>query len=413
MLTIDPIHRALVPVDSKAAERISARNYDEFQGDQEVFDEIREQPESVLTVTMAHCAVPSPEQMLPQDSPEALERAGANLEALRGSDLTREARDVLFIYEIREPHASGARQIGLGGMAPTAEIRTDDRPGGRIVRNEGIREEKAQGRARLVEATGSMLGMVNLAVEDRRGDLQSALDAYASERPEDLRATDHRGCVHRVWLVEDPEDVQRFQRLMEAEEAAYVADGNHRSAAAAALGLDGFLAVYFCADTMGMAPYNRLVEGPRVPVDELVGKLDESFQVEALPEAKEYQPEETHVIGLYAEGRWHRLTPRPGTFDPSDAAQTVDADIVQRRFFDGVLGITDPRDERLTFVGGDREVSYLVKRVDSGEFAYAVTLPPVTLEQFMDVCRQGRFMPPKSTWFQPKIRIGMVMALLD
>jgi uncharacterized protein (DUF1015 family) len=91
--------------------------------------------------------------------------------------------------------------------------------------------------------------------------------------------------------------------------------------------------------------------------------------------------------------------------------ETVDADIVQRRLFHDALGIDDPRDGRLTFVGGDRDAGYLRRRVDSGEFAYAVTLPPVTMEQFIQVCRQGRFMPPKSTWFQPKLRMGLVMAL--
>ena len=108
---------------------------------------------------------------------------------------------------------------------------------------------------------------------------------------------------------------------------------------------------------------------------------------------------------------WHRLTPQEGTFDPASAVETVDADIVQRLLFDEALGIHDPRDGRLTFVGGNRSASYLRKRVDSGEFAYALTLPAVTIEQFLRVCRQGRFMPPKSTWFQPKVRMGLVTAL--
>lgn len=413
MVDIQPLKRALVPVDSDAAERVSAPNYDEFQGDREVFREIRKRPECVLRVTMAHCAVSSAEDILAQDSPQALDRAAAHFRDLRESDRTRELRDVLFVYEIEDPHRPDVRQIGLGGMAATDQIRTEERPDGSIVRNEGIREAKARGRARLVERTSSVIGTVNLVVEDDEGAVQAALERHADATPPDFGARDERGCRHRVWLVDDAEEIAALRRVLAGEAAAYVADGNHRSAAAAMLGLDGFLSVFFCADTMGLAPYNRLVETPHVPLDEMVPMLEESFEVEALHGVEAFQPTTTHEIGLYAEGRWHRLTPRPGSFDPDDAAQTVDADIVQRLFFDDVLGIGDPRDERLTFVGGNRDALYLMERVDSGEFACAVTLPPVTMEQFIEVCRQGRFMPPKSTWFQPKLRMGLVMAILD
>ena len=206
--------------------------------------------------------------------------------------------------------------------------------------------------------------------------------------------------------------IEALRALLADEPRAYVADGNHRSAAAAMLGLEGYLAVFFPAATMGLAPYNRLVEGPRLPTDELLPLLRESFRVEALPGARAFQPSVTHEIGLYAEGAWHRLTPLPSSFDADSAVETVDADIVQRRFFAEVLGIMDARDPRLTFVGGNRDALYLEERVDGGGFAYAVTLAPVTMEQFVAVCRQGALMPPKSTWFQPKLRMGLVMALL-
>ena len=412
-VVVRPVGRALVPVDSEAARRISAPNYDEFQGDREIFDAIRERPECVLRVTMAHCAAPTPEDILDADSAEALERAAKNFRDLVASDRTRVVEDVHFVYEIEDPRRPEVRQIGLGGMAPTDAIRTEETPGGTIVRNEGIREKKARGRARLVEATDAFIGTVNLAVEDEGDELQRVLEAYADARAEDFRASDERGCTHRVWLVENPDEIEELRALLAREPQAYVADGNHRSAAAAMLGLDGFLAVFFGADSMGLAPYNRLVESPHLAAGELIAMLEKHFQVDPLPGVEAFQPTTTHEIGLYAEGSWYRLTPRPETYDPDNAVQTVDADIVQRLLFDDVLGISDPRDERLTFVGGNRDAFYLEDRVDSGEFAYAVTLPPVTMEQFVQVCRQGRFMPPKSTWFQPKLRMGLVMALLD
>ncbi len=413
MVTIMPVRRALVPADSGAAGRVSAPNYDEFQSDLEVWETIRERPECILTVTMAHCAVDRPESFLVQDSDEALARAAQHLRGLRASALTRTVEDTLFVYEIVDPGRPGIRQIGLGGMARTDEIRTEARPKGTIVRNEGVREEKARGRARLIQATDAFVGTVNHAVEDGEGDLEDALLAWADASAPDFEAGDQRGCSHRVWLVRSPKHVQGFQALLASEPLAYVADGNHRSAAAAMLGLEGYLGVFFPAATLGLAPYNRLVEDSGVSLDELLARLEIRFRVEVLRGVDGYQPTATHEIGLYAGGIWRRAVPKPGIVDPDNAVETVDADIVQRHLFAHALGITDARDDRLTFVGGDRDALYLKARVDSGEFAYAVTLAPVTMEQFVDVCRQGRLMPPKSTWFQPKLRMGLVIALLD
>jgi uncharacterized protein (DUF1015 family) len=412
VVTVQPVPRALVPKDSAAATRVSARNYDEFQSDLEIWRELRERPECVLAVTMAHCSVERAEAMLAADSPASLARAAENLRALRASDLTRTVEGTLFVYEITDPGSPGVRQIGLGGMARTDEIRTDARPEGTIVRNEGIREEKARGRAALIRATGAYIGTVNHAVEDESGALEAALVAWADRRAPDFGARDERGCAHKVWLIHEAEAIERFRALLAAEPLAYVADGNHRSAAAVMAGLEGYLGVFFPAGTLGLAPYNRLVEGPRIALDELLARAQRFFEIEVLEGTEGYQPGAIHDVGLYAGGRWHRLRVREGTFDPGNAVGTIDADIVQRTLFEQCLGITDARDPRLTFVGGDRDARYLTGRVDSGEFAYAVTLAPVTTDQFVEVCRQGRLMPPKSTWFQPKLRMGLVIALL-
>ena len=173
------------------------------------------------------------------------------------------------------------------------------------------------------------------------------------------------------------------------------------------------MAVVFPAATMGLAPYNRLVKGAARSVVEWTELLAKSFLVTPSPSGGDYQPVEPHRIGFYVDGTWLELAPRAGTYDPANAAESIDADIVQRQMFDRVCGIPDPTDGRLNFVGGDRDAAYLRRRVDSGEFAFAVTLPPVTMRQFVDVCRQRRMMPPKSTWFSPKIRSGLVMALLE
>lgn len=413
MITIDPVARALVPVDSAAADAIGAPNYDEFQSDREVWELLQQRPASVLRVTMPHCDVPSAGAIGDDDSDVALAHAAATMEQLAADPCTREVRNILWVYELTSAERPDARQLGLGGMARTAEIRTPANPGGTIIRNEGIRESKARGRARLTQATHADMGTVNLAVDDPRGDFRSALEAYAAASSPSFVTTDEGGNRHRVWIVQDPAAIQRFRELLAREPRAYVADGNHRSAAAAMLGYEHYLAVFFPAATMTIAPYNRLIDIEVPPLGDVRNALEGSFVVEEVQRGEAYQPDRTHEIGFYDGATWWRLRPREGTYDPADAAQDIDADIVQRRLFADVFGIRDARDDSLTFVGANRDARWLQSEVDAGRFRYAVTLPPVTMRQFVDVCLQDRLMPPKSTWFVPKIRSGLVMALLD
>jgi uncharacterized protein (DUF1015 family) len=412
MITIDPVARALTPVDSMAADALGAPNYDEFQSDREVWELIQAKPSSVLRATMPHCDVPSIDEIGEDDSTDALTHANKVMTDLVADPRTREVRDLLWVYELTSPDRPRVRQIGLGGMARTAEIRTPENPKGTIIRNEGIREAKARGRANLTRATRADMGTVNLAVDDASGAFREALQTHADATIPNFVTTDEGGNVHRVWLVQDPTTRQRLRDLLAREPRAYVADGNHRSAAAAMLGYQHYLAVFFPQATMTIAPYNRLIENEVAALGDVPATLGHSFAIEQLGR-EPYQPDRTHEIGFYDGTTWWRLRPQPGTFDPADAAQDIDADIVQRALFSGVFGIHDARDDRLTFVGANREAHWLQEEVDARRFRYAVTLPPVTMRQFIDVCLQDRLMPPKSTWFVPKIRSGLVMALLD
>ena len=281
MLTIRPIPRALVPVDSNAARRVSALNYDEFQGDAEIWEAIRSAPDSVLGVTMAHCAVDSPAAILPGDSEASLELAHRNFQRLSASPLTREAKRILYLYEIVDARRPGVRQIGLGGLAPTAEIRTEDTPDGPIIRNEGVRPPKARGRARLIEATGAIIGTVNNAVPDDSGAFAAALERHADGTAPDFEGGGGRAARRTAsGSSRNRGAIARLQRLLAAEPEAYVADGNHRSAAAAMLGHESFLTVFFPADRMAISPYNRLVRLPRerdaTAVDAALGRSFEA-----------------------------------------------------------------------------------------------------------------------------------------
>ena len=412
MPTLRPVSRALVPVDSAAAEQVSAPNYDEFQSDREVWDLIQQRPENVLRVTMPHCHVARAEDILEDGSPEALEHARSEMQVLRKNPLMREARDILWVYEITSPKRPDEPQLGVGGFGLTSEIRTDHQPNGTIIRNEGIRPEKAEGRAQLLKATDADFGTVNLAVQDNDGQLLSLLQEITSSRECDFETLDEDRNRHRSWLVTDEATQQKLIAAVERESAAYVADGNHRSAAAAALGLDHFLTVFFPTARLGLEPYNRLLPLNGVSPEDFLAKVREQFEVKPLGKRDPMRPESVRKIGLYLRGEWYELTPKAGSFDESNAAESIDSDILQRHVIDAILGMPDARDKRINYVGGNKSARYLVDRVDSGDYDLAFSLAPVTMQQFVDVCEQNLFMPPKSTWFDPKIRSGLLIALL-
>ena len=362
---------------------------------------------------MPQCDVPSLNDIGKEDSATSLTRAKLNMEELIKSDLTKEIQNILWIYEIEDPRHSEGAQIGLGGMARTDQIRTKATPQGAIIRNEGIRERKARGRADLIEATDTIIGTVNNAIDDVSGVIQATLKAHTYTTSPDFEVTDSRGAQHRVWILDDPMAIAFFIQLFSKEPHAYVADGNHRSAAAVMLGYESFLAVFFPAKTMNIYPYNRLVSGVEDLSSELLSAVAKKFEITELFSTKTYQPAETHQIGLYSlEEGWIRLCPLTETFDPGNAVDAIDANIVQRNLFSEIFGIEDPGDSRLTFVGSNKDAAWLQAAVDERKATYAVTLPAVTMEQFIEVCRQNRQMPPKSTWFEPKIRSGLVMAIL-
>lgn len=411
MITIAPIQRALVPVDSAAAAKTIAPNYDEFQGDAEIYRFIQEHPDCILRVTMAHCDVASESDIGVDGSEDTLKKSRATLESFIAGDLMRVAEDVLWVYEITTPKRPELRQIGLGAAAKTAEIRTEDTPDGTVIRNEGIREDKARGRADLIGATQSYIGIVNNTVEDDSGRIAEALELYADGRACDFESLDEAGNRHRVWLVTDPAEQTPFIQLFAEEPFAFVADGNHRSAAAALLGRENYLSVFFTTSRMGLAPYNRLVANEACEGVNWLTALAEHFEIKDLGSQPDYAPGEPHQIGLYNGTTWLRLTPKASASEPGNAVQDIDADIVQRLILDGVLGITDARDKRLTYVGGNKDATWLRSKVDVGEQGIAITLAPVTMTQFVNVCKQNRYMPPKSTWFEPKIRSGLLVAL--
>ncbi|MEA3357204.1 MAG: DUF1015 family protein [Patescibacteria group bacterium] len=412
MVSIYPLKKALIPVSTEAAKRISGPNYDEFQGDEEIQNLIKQNPDVVLRVTMAHCDATSPTEILKEGSSEALEHAAKNMQELIDSDLTKIEKNILYIYEMEDPKRPSVRQIGLGCMARTDEIRTKENPGGNIIRNEGVREKKARARADMVEKTQAFIGTVNNGIADRSGKITERLESYADSRECNYSVVDQKDNTHKVWIISEKKVLDEFVNLFKAAPEAYVADGNHRSAAALMLGLETFLTVFFVADRMRIDPYHRLIKDQKVSKKKLIEGIEKNFEVEELDGLTKYQPEKIHEIGMYIDKNWYKLTVKPSAYNSADAVQSIDADIVQTRIFNEIMGIKDAADENFTYVGGDRGSKYLKEKVDTGEFDFAIAMAPVTMGQFIEVCNQNKFMPPKSTWFEPKLRSGLVVELL-
>ena len=412
MLTINPISSALIPVDSAAAQRVIAPNYDEFQSDDEIRALLKAQPESILRITMAHCCVPEGAPVLGEGSDESLSLAKKNLDLYRSSPTAKVVPNAMFIYEIEDVRRPGLRQIGLLGAAATGEIRTAQNPHGTIVRNEGIREAKAKVRADLIEATNCFTEIVNDAVEDPTGEFAALLERTADSLEPAFVAFDERRNKHTMWLIGDGPTQKKLQDALNARGVAYVADGNHRSAAAAMLGKPSFLSVFFTTERMGIFPYNRLIEAPQMSPGELMAKLSPHFSCRVTSDPKDFAPQQIHSFAAYTAKTWLHCEARPELYLGKSAAEQIDAAIIQEHVIDAIFGIRDAKDERITYVGGNKDAAYLQRQVDAGDYQFALSLAPVEMDQFVAVCRENSFMPPKSTWFEPKVRSGLVMGLL-
>jgi len=325
MVNLSPIPQALVPANSTAADLITAPNYDEFLKSSEIWPYIANNRHNVLGITLPGS---HPEKPYPEGSPMALARAIVNMEELKESDSTVEKKNVLYIYEICGKAADSIRQIGIGGYAKTAEIRTEDE--GVILRNEQVMMDKVKGRMNLIEATNATIGVVNCAVEDNSGELLKALEVYADSLDCNYQVTDENEDTHKIWLLRG--DIQQqFIDLLAKEPNAYVADGNHRSAAAAMLGDEHFLSVFFPAERMRIGPYNRLVKAnpPAGGLLELYDKLERSFMVYGMGN-EAFQPQNTHEIGLFSAYGWTKLMPHRSVYKGRNPVEQIDSDIVQR-----------------------------------------------------------------------------------
>lgn len=326
-------------------------------------------------------------------------------------------------YYIYAQTMNGKTQYGL-----VVGAFVDDYMTGNIKKHELTRRDKEEDRMKHVRICNANVEPVFFAYPDNEV-LDSLLARYAATKPEyDFVAPDD-GFRHQFWVISDEADIKTVTEEFKKMPSLYIADGHHRSAAAALVGAEKaknnknhkgdeeynyFMAVCFQASQLTILDYNRVIKDLNgMEVAEFLKALEKNFTVE-LKGKDEYRPTKLHEFSMYLDGNWYSLLAKPGTYDDNDPIGVLDVDISSRLILDELMGIKDLRsDKRIDFVGGLRGLGELKRRVDSGEMRWALALYPVSMQQIMDIADSGKIMPPKATWFEPKLRSGLVIHKLD
>ena len=299
---------------------------------------------------------------------------------------------------------------------------------GVIKRHELTRREKEDDRMRHVLATDANVGPAFFAYPDN-DTLNSIISRYAHTEPEYDFVAPEDGFRHRFWVINNSEDIATITQEFAKMPALYIADGHHRSAAAVRVAdekakanpqntgkeeYNFFMAVCFPASELTILDYNRVVKDLNgMSTEDFLKALEKDFVVTQVG-TDEYRPRHRHEFSLYVDGSWYSLTARSGTYDDNDPIGSLDVDISSRLILDKLMGIKDLRsDKRVDFVGGLRGLKELKNRVDSGEMRWALALYPVSMEEIMKIADSGNIMPPKATWFEPKLRSGLVIHKLS
>ena len=416
MATIRPFKGLRPP--RELVERVASRPYDVLNS-----DEARQEAEG-NEMSLYH--IIRPEIDFPVGTDEHDERvyrkAAENFQLWQDRGwLVQDKKEHYYIYA---QTMNGHTQYGLvvGAYVP-------DYLNGVIKKHELTRRDKEEDRMKHVRVCNANIEPVFFAYPDN--DALSAIIARYTSRPPvyDFIAPGD-GFGHTFWVIDDKQDIDVITQEFARMPALYIADGHHRSAAAALVGAEKakqnpqhrgdeeynyFMAVCFPAGQLTIIDYNRVVRDLNgMTPAQLLDALKKHFDVEDKGTVEPYRPTCLHNFSLYVDGHWYSLTAHPDTYDDHDPIGVLDVTISSRYILDELLGIRDLRsDKRIDFVGGIRGLGELKQRVDSGEMAMALALYPVSMKQLMDIADTGNIMPPKTTWFEPKLRSGLIIHKLD
>ncbi len=322
-------------------------------------------------------------------------------------------------YYVYAQTMNGKTQYGLvvGAYVP-------DYMNGIIKKHELTRRDKEEDRMKHVRVNNANIEPVFFAYPDN-AELDAIVAKYTAGQPEYDFIAPGDGFGHTLWIIDQQEDIDAITKAFAAMPALYIADGHHRSAAAALVGAEKaqqnpnhkgdeeynyFMAVCFPANQLTIIDYNRVVKDLNgLTPEEFLAAVSKNFVVEEKG-TEIYKPNALHNFSLYLDGKWYSLTAKEGTYDDNDPIGVLDVTISSNLILDEILGIKDLRsDKRIDFVGGIRGLGELKKRVDSGEMKVALALYPVSMKQLMDIADTGNIMPPKTTWFEPKLRSGLII----
>lgn len=334
--------------------------------------------------------------------------------------LKQDAEENYYLYS---QTMNGKTQYGLVVCAHVSDYLN-----GVIKKHELTRKDKEEDRMKHVRVNNANLEPVFFAYPDN-DILLEIIGKYSKLTPEYDFIAPGDGFEHKFWVISDKADINAITKEFEKMPSLYIADGHHRSAAAALVGAEKarmnpattgneeynyFMAVCFPASQLTILDYNRVVKDLNgMTPKQFIAALKDDFIVEDKG-TEIYKPAQIHEFSLYLESHWYSLKAKSGTYDDNDPIGVLDVDISLRLILDKLLGIKDLRtDKRIDFVGGLRGLSELKRRVDSGEMKMALALYPVTMKQIMDIADSGNIMPPKATWFEPKLRSGLIIHSLD
>lgn len=396
---------------------VAARPYDVLSSD-EARHEAQGNPYSLLHITKPEIDLPIGTD---EHSQEVYLKAAENFRMFKEKRwLVPDEKDLLYIYA---QTMDGRTQYGIVGCAAV-----DDYFNGVIKRHELTRKDKEEDRMKHVMITNANLEPVFFTYPAVKAIDEIVNQIVNTTSPVyDFTAPD--GIGHHFWLIENNDIIQKIVQLFAKIPHTYVADGHHRTAAAALVGAEKrrmnpnhkgdeeynfFMAVHFPDNQLRIIDYNRVVKDLNgLSKEEFLEKLKQHFVIVEKGQ-QPYKPSRMHEFSMYLGGRWYSLEALTHTYDENDPIDVLDVTILSRYILDEILGIKDLRtDKRIDFVGGIRGMQELSRRVDSGEMAVAFALYPVSLKQLMAIADSGRIMPPKTTWFEPKLRSGLVVHLLD
>ena len=349
--------------------------------------------------------------------PRVYEKAAENFQKFQDKGwLVQDDKENYYIYA---QTMNGKTQYGL-----VVGAYVDDYMTGKIKKHELTRRDKEEDRMKHVRVNNANIEPVFFAYPDNKV-LNDLIMRYAATEPEYDFIAPIDGFGHKFWVISDEKDIETITNEFAKMPNMYIADGHHRSAAAALVGAEKaklnkdhkgdeeynyFMAVCFQASQLTILDYNRVVKDlNRMESDEFLRKLTRNFIVEDKGE-EIYKPQQPHEFSMYLDEHWYSLKAKEGTYDNNDPIGVLDVDISSRLILDDLLGIKDLRcSNRIDFVGGLRGLGELKRRVDSGEMRMALALYPVSMKQIMDIADSGNIMPPKATWFEPKLRSGLVV----